>query len=939
VTEKQWQSAWILSERAGDLDGDSQSEFLKDATADAEVERELCALFDELRGEPNYAPVAGHQTGDVIGRYVLNRRIGSGGMGEVYSAEDQELRRSVAVKFLAEAIAEDDAVMAQIITEARLASQLNHPNIVTVHELIDTPWGLAIVMELVEGQPLRQLLKSRVQIPEAIHIGRQLASALAAARERGIVHRDIKPENVMVRNDGFVKVLDFGLAQRACARTPGNNGPALPAGTFRYMAPEQRRGDSATAASDIFAAGLVLYEMLAGSHPFPAASSADTSYAMTYAEPKPLRQLNSEVPEDLANLVRDMLAKRPDQRPASASVASALLRQEARLASPGRRPYFAALLAVVLVICMAGLTFVIRKNELAREAEPDLKLSLLTGLRGMEQRPAFSPDGNRVAFEFSSQQSPIAHIYVEDLLSGKLARITEDSFPDFYPAFSPDGAKLAFLRRGRNGALRLMIMPSGGGGPRQVGEIAGDLALSFRLFTWDGSGANIIVCDEDDATKKPVALFIISVNTGARTQITFPKPDEIDRMPALSPDHRWLGFARVERAYGTGRLLALRLEHGVPSTHPENPQPIANITEQMWAWDWEQHGRELLVAFMKNSVASLFSVPLPNGSPARVRAITDQVRELAVSRKGNRLIYSPGVARQSSIWEYPLTSNKAPTLIINSATFDFDPRFSPDGQQIAFASLRSGTGADIWVCRRDGSDARKISLFPGDHSAGSPNWSPDGKWIAFDAGFPKMHNGIFVSDILGGEPKRLTSPLSNDALPSWSQDGRWIYYASDRDGSRNIWRVSVAGGAAQQVTHHGGFECFEAASENALYFTKGDRDGGIWRISLTGGEESKVRGLENVSNRYWQGSPKGIYFVEGGKPTLLKEGIYFATPEKPAFLKFFSFSTGRSVVLRKTPPPQPIYRCLSVSPDGRSALFMQNEWGRANLTVVSNFQP
>jgi dipeptidyl aminopeptidase/acylaminoacyl peptidase len=276
-------------------------------------------------------------------------------------------------------------------------------------------------------------------------------------------------------------------------------------------------------------------------------------------------------------------------------------------------------------------------------------------------------------------------------------------------------------------------------------------------------------------------------------------------------------------------------------------------------------------------------------------------------------------------------------MLISSSTFESDPRFSPDGQQIAFASLRSGDGTDVWVCRRDGSDPRKVTSFEQSHSLGSPNWSPDGRWIAYDGNFPKTPSSIYVSDSLGGKPRRLTGPGSTDTTPNWSQDGRWIYYSSDRRGSRNIWRIAFAGGAPQQVTHHGGFECFESTAESALYFTQQEAKGGMWRIPLAGGEEKSVPGLENVTNRYWEGSREGIYFVEGAKPTLLKLGIYFALPDKPPLLKFFSFSTARSVTLRRMPAqPQPIYRGLSVSPKDRTVLYMQGEWNGSNLLVVSN---
>jgi hypothetical protein len=262
VTEEQWRAAWILCESAGDLDSDMQREYVRAATADLEVERHVLAVFEDLEGESFYPPAPDRRVGDSVGRYTLLHRIGQGGMGEVYAAEDTELRRTVALKFLPSAVSADKLAASHVISEARLASRLNHPNIVTVYELVQTPWGLAIAMELAEGQSLRKLLKSsKLPVSGLIHIARQLASALAAAHEKGIVHRDVKPENLMVRaEDDFVKVLDFGLAQNLRDRAAGQQTFNLPVGTVRYMSPEQKAGWPATAASDVYSLALVLEE-------------------------------------------------------------------------------------------------------------------------------------------------------------------------------------------------------------------------------------------------------------------------------------------------------------------------------------------------------------------------------------------------------------------------------------------------------------------------------------------------------------------------------------------------------------------------------------------------------------------------------------------------------------------------------------------------------
>ncbi len=269
MTDEQWRAAWILCEIAGDLDSRTQREYVHGATVDPEVEGQVIAIFEELESEPLPPAVPDRRVGDTVGRYTLLERIGQGGMGEVYSAEDRELRRVVALKFLPTVVGAGDTAASQVISEARLASRLNHPNIVAVYELIQTPWGLAIAMELVEGQSVRKLLKTgRLSTRRLIHIARQLASALAAAHEKGIVHRDVKPENVMVHEpDDFVKVLDFGLAENIRDQAATQRNSHLPVGTVRYMSPEQKAAQPVTAASDIYSLALLLEEAGSWKHP------------------------------------------------------------------------------------------------------------------------------------------------------------------------------------------------------------------------------------------------------------------------------------------------------------------------------------------------------------------------------------------------------------------------------------------------------------------------------------------------------------------------------------------------------------------------------------------------------------------------------------------------------------------------------------------------
>jgi adenylate cyclase len=285
--------------------------------------------------------------GTPLGHFRITALLGAGGMGEVYRARDERLRRDVAIKVFPSRESERSGTVDRFLREAQAASALNHPNIVTIHEVGETDVGRYIVMELVDGRSLRQLMGSPMPIDALIQLAIQLARALTAAHAAGITHRDVKPENIMVRDDGYAKVLDFGLARLSpaalgvdgAARTEAATEVGVVMGTFRYMSPEQTLGEHVDAATDVFSLGLVLYELLAGQHPFGAESGLGAIHAIAYRPALGPSLWNPEIPAPLDALILRMLEKNPRVRPTSADVGSALvdlLGGGPRIAAPSR---------------------------------------------------------------------------------------------------------------------------------------------------------------------------------------------------------------------------------------------------------------------------------------------------------------------------------------------------------------------------------------------------------------------------------------------------------------------------------------------------------------------------------------------------------------------------------------------------------------------------
>ena len=251
------------------------------------------------------------------------------------------------------------------------------------------------------------------------------------------------------------------------------------------------------------------------------------------------------------------------------------------------------------------------------------------------------------------------------------------------------------------------------------------------------------MADRVSESRPEVALFQISVETGARRQITFPPEGASDWMPAVSPDGQTLGYARVVED-GRGDVWAMPLAGG-------RARRLTDTNEVFFCWTWASDGKDLLISYRRSGRANLWRQPLNGGRATRVAGLDDQVKELSVARKGNLMVYGSSTEDDYNVWRYPLPpSTDPPKPLIASAAFDGDARYSPDGARIAFASTRSGQ-SNIWICSSDGSDLRQMtSLDPGGFTAGSPSWSPDGRWIAFDSRSPQSASSIFLLDVQEG---------------------------------------------------------------------------------------------------------------------------------------------------------------------------------------------
>ena len=862
MTPERWQQVKEIFNSALNYRPDERGLFISRAcSGDEQLRSEVASLIasheqsgsfiDKPAFEAAASLLANDRTelkpGQAIGSYEVVSFISRGGMGEVYLAEDKRLGRKVALKLLPTSFTTDADRLRRFEQEARSASALNHPNIITIYEIRKAAGSHIIATEFVEGETLRhRLSRATLSLLEALNISIQVADALSAAHKAGIIHRDIKPENIMLRPDGYVKVLDFGLAKLSEQASPAvaaeaptiqvRTGSGIVIGTAGYMSPEQARGLSVDNRSDIFSLGAVIYEMLARRKPFEGDTPSDTLASILKTEPTPLSRVAPDVPRELARIVTKALQKDREERyqvvkdlwldlkalkqelefqnkldrslgfEGNGAETTTLLPDEPAATVSGprqtqqrsaignisdsisveikRHKIGTALLLTALVLIVAAGGFGVYKWLHRTEPVARFWDVRLTRLTnsGNAIDAAISPDGKYIVYALSDRSRQSLYIRQVSTANDKLI-VPPAPVGFFGMTFSPDGTELYYAVKANLDAGTLYRIPVLGGIPVKVLEkIDGPISFS-------PDGKQFVLVRGNYPNSGESALVIANTDGSDERNLAVKKlPQAFSPIfftgPSWSPDGKIVA-ATVEMIGGRSKVVGFSTDNG--SERDLSPESWPFSARVQWLPDMSGL---LVVAGDTPGSSMLWHINYPDGRIRRVTNDLNAYRAIGLTQDGKMFttVQAQGLV---NLWLVP-EGDAAKAIRLPTGNVSW----APDGR-IAYVSNEGGR-ADIWVADREGNNRKQLTA--NNAMNFSPVVSADGRYIVF-VSWQNDKKNIWRMNLDGSNPMRLTSGLF-ESFPALSPDGRWIVYTSLEGAKPTVWKVSIDGGTPVQVTEH-----------------------------------------------------------------------------------------------------------------------------------------
>ncbi len=839
--------------------------------------------------------------GQTISRYKVLEKLGEGGMGVVYKAEDTKLERPVALKFLPNHLLGDEEVRKRFEREAKAAAALDHSNVCTVYEIDEADGKTFIAMALVEGESLdKQIAQGPLKLEEALDIAQQIAKGLEAAHKRGVVHRDIKPENIMIGGDGHVTIMDFGLAQLTQASLLTRPDQTL--GTTFYMSPEQTEGSGTDQRTDIWSLGVVIYEMVTGQQPFKGDYDKAVMYSILNEEPEPITALRTGVPMELERVVGKCLAKAPEDRYQHADELIVDLRSLAAGSEPAKTavhlaPQVAskpsrlwpavAAAAILLAVGVSWLHFSEPKPD-----RPVRKYSFAPAdFHSPEARPAISPDGKHIAY---TAGSPKTQLWVQSLDQNNPRRL-EGTEGAVRPFWSPDSQSIGYMAEG---ALRRV--PVSGGIVAEICPVPG--RSYYFLATWSPDGESIVF-----SSMNPVRLYQVSASGGVPKLIV----DRIDSEGATSATSPyWISDQTLLYRLGSpilgGNLVARNMETGQEEEWPASQgilafSPTGHVLSHPRA---DAHGDLSALPFRSRPLGpsgSSFPVARDAAFPSVSRtgalvykrqqgARTLQVRlvdrsgaeientarewqiasQVSFSPDGRQILASVGQSDQRRVWLYDLAGGNW-TLLTPNSTGNF-PFFGTRGDGIYFSR---GFGGYLQILAQAVEPGDSRLLIEGSADFSVSQVPLDMHRLSGALLYYQIENDERLRDLWYYEPdgqggytaKPFVSEPFDQIAGSFSPDGEWVAYVSDQEGLDEV------------------------------YVRKFPQGTPVRKVSRRGGEAPR-----------WRGDGRELFYVDG--QTLMAVDVQ--PGETP------SFGTPHALFSEPSSLRDPLRRAYDVAPDGQS---------------------
>jgi Tol biopolymer transport system component/tRNA A-37 threonylcarbamoyl transferase component Bud32 len=714
--------------------------------------------------------------GRTFNHYRVVSAIGQGGMGAVYLAEDLRLKRRVALKFLPDEVGSDPTRLERLAREAQAVAALNHPNIVTVHAIERDGDTHFIAMEYLEGRTLDEFVrKGGMPLDRFLPLVTQIVDAVVAAHRHGIVHRDLKPRNVMVLDGDRVKVLDFGLAKlreapdAATLPTRELTGEGRIVGTVAYMSPEQAEGKPVDERSDVFALGIILYELVTGERPFTGETSMSVLSAILRDTPRAITEITPGLPRDLWRIVRHCLAKDPDRRYQSAKdlrndlddLAQSLSSGELTPAVPAHRaprPGWWAFAGMAAALVAVGWFAWLQRAPASSgdAAAPTLSHNRLTQGEAGERFPTLSPDGRWVAYATQGD------IYLQSVTGQTAINLTQGSpSVETTPAFSPDGETIAFRSSRDGGGIFLM---------GRTGESIRRLTADGFQPGWFPDGKSIVYASGESPAGPEnrtafSELWTVSIDGGEPRRLF--AGDAVQ--PRVSPNGRRIAFwslpADVERRALAAAGVPANREIWSIDSRGLNPVRVAGHDANDWNPVWGPDGRWLYFLSNRSGSMALWRIAIDeasgetSGEPQPLTAPAWYVADFALSADGSVGVYS-SLTATSNVYQVA-----------------FDPKTAT--VKGAITAITTGTNDFVYL------DVTK-----------------DGRYVAVTTS-SRTKEDLYVITVADGSARQLTNDFDRDRWPRWAPDGRSIYFYSDRRGY-DIWRINVDASGLRQLTNEPG---------------------------------------------------------------------------------------------------------------------------------------